>query len=47
MFYKHKGDTTYTYVPNDELLNDGRLRLAEINAENSPAVPAEVREFDS
>ena len=44
LFYKRKGDSLYTFIPNDELLNDARLRLAEINTENAPTVPAEVRQ---
>jgi hypothetical protein len=42
LFFKRKGDSLYTFVPNDDLLNDARLRLAEINTENAPALPAEV-----
>jgi hypothetical protein len=42
LFFKRKGDSLYTFVPNDDLLNDARLRLAEINTENTPALPAEV-----
>ena len=42
LFFKRKGDSLYTFVPNDDLLNDARLRLADINTENTPALPAEV-----
>ena len=43
LFFKRKGDSLYTFVPNDELLNDARLHLADINTENAPALPAEVK----
>lgn len=33
IFIKSKGDN-YTYVPNEELLADGRLKLATVNNEN-------------
>jgi hypothetical protein len=42
LFFKRKGDSLYTFVPNDDLLNDARLRLVDINTENTPALPAEV-----
>jgi hypothetical protein len=43
LFFKRKGDSKYGYVPNEDLLNEGRLRLAEVNSENFPALPADVR----
>jgi hypothetical protein len=42
LFFKRKGDSLYTFVPNDDLLNDARLRLVDINTENTPALPAEI-----
>lgn len=34
IFIKNKGNNYYTYVPNEELLADGRLKLATVNNEN-------------
>ena len=44
LFFKRKGENKYGYVPNNDLLEEGRLHLAEVNYENYPTLPADVRE---
>jgi hypothetical protein len=43
LFFKRKGENKYGYVPNNDLLEEGRLHLAEVNYENYPTLPADVR----
>jgi hypothetical protein len=46
LFFKRKNENKYGYVPNSELLEDGRLHIADINHENYPTLPAEVRSIN-
>jgi len=46
MFYKlHKDGTQFSYIPNEDLLLDGRLRLGADNDENKAEMPKEVKEI--
>ena len=45
MFYKASKDQgQFTYIPNEDLLLDGKLRLASENAENKNEMPKEVKD---
>lgn len=46
LFYKINKDVSqYSYIPNEDLLLDGRLRLAQENDENKVSMPKEVRDI--
>jgi hypothetical protein len=42
LFYKARDTNLYTFVPNEDLLLDGKLHLASTNVENQPLLPKDV-----
>ena len=42
VFYKVKDSDLYTFIPNEELMLDGKLHIANLNNENHNFLPSDV-----